>query len=133
MENKIQIDPREDPHLFNRVATASETLAEISDSEISGAEKTLDEIVGARGARFVQAEWSQVEVPLPSGPRRMVRLRLTDPLFSETKEEVFEPVELRNPNLMRTRLIQVWSEFLRELSHKQMDRVHEMVTTLEGD
>ncbi len=132
MENKIQIDPREEPHLYDRVSTASETLAEISDSEISGAEKTLGEIVGARGARFVQAEWSQVEVPGPSGPRRMVRLRLTDP-FSETKEETFQPLELRNQNLMKTRLLQAWSEFLQDLSHKQMDRVHELVETLEGD
>jgi hypothetical protein len=132
MENKIQIDPGEEPHLYDRVSTASATLAEISDSDISGAEKTFGELVGARGARFVQAEWSQVEVPGPSGPRRMVRLILTDP-FSGTKEETFQPAELRNQNLMRTRLLQVWSEFLQELSHKQMDRVHEVVKTLEGD
>jgi len=132
MENKIHIDPEEEPQLYDRVSNASETLADISDAEISGAEKTLAEIVGPRGARFVRAEWSLVEGSGPSGPKRMVRLRLTDP-FSGTKEETFQPAELRNQNLMRTRLLQVWSEFLQQLSHKQMDRLHETVRTLEGD
>jgi len=132
MENKIQIDPREDPHLYDRVSTASESLTEISDAEISGGEKILSEIIGARGARFVRAEWSQVEVSGPSGPKRMVLLKLTDP-FSETKEVTFQPAELRNQDLMKTRLIYVWMEFLQQLSHKHMDQLHETVRTLEGD
>jgi hypothetical protein len=133
MENKIHIDPEEEPRLYDRMSNASQTLADISDAEISGAEKTLDEIVGPRGARFVRAEWSLVQVSGPSGPRRMALLRLTDPLFSETREETFQPVELRNPALMKTRLLHVWREFLQHLSHKQMDRLHETVRTLEGD
>jgi hypothetical protein len=132
MENKIQIDPREEPHLYDRVSTASETLTEISDADISGAEKTLDDIVGTRATRFVQAEWSRVEVPSPSGPKHMVLLKLTDP-FSMTIEEYFQPTELRTQDHMKTRLLHVWREFLQQLSHKQMDRLHETVSTLEGD
>jgi hypothetical protein len=133
METRIQVDPDEDPNLHRRLSQAAETLEGISEAELSEAEKTFREIVGPRATRFVRAKWSQVEDQGSFGPKHMVLLRLTDPLSEIAAEEKFEPVELKSPPLMKTRLIHVWREFLQKLSHKQMDRLHETVKTLEGD
>lgn len=133
MESRIHVDPGEDPNLHRRLSQATETLEGISKAELSQADKTFWEIVGPRAIRFVRAEWIPIEVQGSFGPKHMVLLRLTDPLSEIAAEEEFEPVELKSPLLMKARLLHVWREFLQQLSHKQMDRLHETVKTLEGD
>ncbi len=118
MDIKIQIDPEREPALYDRLRSAS---------------KTLEEIVGPQAARFVkEVEWSEFEDSGPLGPKHAVRLKMIDP-FAGTKEETFQPVELRSPGYMKTRLREVWGEFLRQLSDEQMERIDHMVNALEGD
>lgn len=114
----IRVDPEADPALYDRLRTAS---------------MTLREIVGPRAARFITAvEWSLIPDSGLSAGRQAIRLKMTD-RFSGTVEESFQPVELRSPGYMTTRLRDVWTRFLRQLSDEQMDRIDHMVTTLEGD
>lgn len=114
----IQVDPESEPALYDRLRNAS---------------KTLEEIVGPRAARLVTAvEWYPFLESSPSGPRQSIRLKMTDRL-SGTVEESFQPVELRSPGYMRTRLRDVWTRFLRQLFGEQMDRIDHLVTTLERD
>jgi hypothetical protein len=118
MEVKIQVDPENEPELYDRLLQAS---------------KTLEEVMGPRAARFVtEVEWSQLTDSGRLGPRNAIRLKMTDPL-SGTKETLFQPVELRSPGYMKTRLREVWSEFLRQLSDERMDRIDELAKTLERD
>jgi hypothetical protein len=118
MEVTIQVDPEKEPELYDRLRGASETL---------------EEIVGPRAARFVTAvEWSPFKDSGPFGPRQAVRLKMTDRL-SGTVEELFQPVELRSPDYLKTRLREVWGRFLRQLSHEQMDRIDQLASTLERD
>lgn len=118
MDVTIQVDPEKEPELYDRLRSASEAL---------------EEIVGPRAARFVGAvDWSPYTDSGPFGPRQAIRLKLTDRL-SGTVEEMFQPVELRSPGYMRTRLRKAWSRFLRQLSHQQMDRIDQFASALERD
>jgi hypothetical protein len=118
MDIRIQVDPETEPELYDR---------------LRGASQTLEEIVGPRAARFVKAvEWSSSTEPGQYGTKQAVRLKMTDRL-SGTVEDSFQPIELRSPQHMRTRLRDVWANFLRQLSHEQMDRMEQWVTADEGD
>ncbi len=114
----IQVDPEAEPQLYDQLRHASEAL---------------DEIVGPCAARFVTAvEWSPLTDSGPLGPKKAVRLKMTDRL-SGTVEESFQPVELRSPDYMKSRLREVWRRFLRQLSDEQMDRIDRTAITLERD
>ena len=118
MDVAIQVDPEKEPELYDRLRSASEAL---------------EDIVGPRAARFVSGvEWSRLTDSGPFGPRQAIRLKMTDRL-SGTVQESFQPVELRSPAYMRTRLREVWTKFLRQLSDEQMDRIDQMVSSLEGN
>ncbi len=118
MDVKIQVDPETEPELYDRLLNASQAL---------------EEIVGPRAARFVNAvEWSLSTVPGRFGAKQAIRLKMTDRLTG-TVEESFQPVELRSPQHMRTRLREVWAKFLQQLSHEQIDRIEQWVTTAEED
>jgi len=118
MEIKIQVDPEKEPELYERLRKAL---------------KILEEIMGPRADRFVSAvEWSQVKDSSPLGSEEAIRLKMTDCL-SGSKEEIFQPVELRSPGHMRSRLRDVWSDFLRQLSHEQMERLEASVAALAED
>jgi hypothetical protein len=118
MDVTIQVDPENEPELYDRLRGASEAL---------------EEIVGPRAVRFVSAvDWSPYTDSGPFGPRQAIRLTMTDRL-SGSVEELFQPVELRSPGYMRTRLRKAWSRFLRQLSHEQMDRIDQSVNALERD
>jgi hypothetical protein len=118
MDNKISIDPEEEPELYERLCHAS---------------RILEEVMGPGASRFVtEVEWSQLTDSGPLGPRKVIRLKMTDPVGG-VKETLFQPVELRSPGYMKTRLREVWSEFLRQLFDERMERVDELMTTLERD
>jgi hypothetical protein len=118
MEVTIQVDPVKEPELYERLCHAS---------------KILEETMGPRAARFVTAvEWSRPTDSGPSGSKNAIRLKMTDRL-SGAVDESFQPAELRSPGFMKTQLREVWGRFLRQLSDEQMDRLDEMVSTLERD
>jgi len=115
MEIKIEVDPEKEPDLYERLRNVS---------------KILQEIVRPRATRFVTTiEWSQFEDSGPGGPREAIRLTMTD-LYSGSKEAIFQPVELRSPDHMRSRLREVWGDFLEQLSDEQMDRLDASVDAL---
>ena len=118
MEIKVDLDPQKEPDLYERLRNAS---------------KILEEIMGPQSDRFVSmVEWSQFEDSVPFGPRQTIRLTMTD-LFSGCKVETFQPVELRSPGHMRSRLREVWGDFLRQLSHEQRVRLEESIAALAED
>jgi hypothetical protein len=118
MEIKIEVDPEKEPDLYERLLNASKILAEI---------------VGPRADQFVTTvAWSQAKDSGPLGPKEAIRLKMTD-LFSGTKEEMFQPVELRSPGHMRSRLRDVWGDFLRQLSDEQRLRLDASFAALAED
>jgi hypothetical protein len=119
MEIKIQIDPEKEPELYELVCHAS---------------RILGEVMGPRAARFVtEVQWSQLPDFGPLGvPTHVIRLKMTDPL-SGIVEEWFQLVELRSPGFMKTRLLEVWRKFLRQLSDERMDSLDAVADALEGD
>jgi hypothetical protein len=118
MEIKIEVDPEKEPDLYERLLKAT---------------KILEEIVTPRAVRFVTTiEWSQAKDSGPMGAKEAIRLKMTD-LFSGSTEEIFQAVELRSPDHMRSRLRDVWRDFLRQLSHEQTDRLEASVAALAED
>jgi hypothetical protein len=119
MEIKIEVDPEKEPDLYERVRKASKILTE--------------EIIRPRAAQFVRTiEWSLVENFGPVASKKAVRLTVID-CYSGSKEEIFQPVELKSTDQMKSRLRQVWGDFLEQLSDEQMDRLDASIAALGKD
>jgi hypothetical protein len=119
MDILIDIDPEKEPELYDRVRAASKILTE--------------EIIRPRAVEFVKSiEWSPVELAGPLQSKRAVRLTLVD-CYSGSKEGAFQPVELRSPAHVKSRLRVLWGDFLQQLSDEQMDRLDASFAALGRD
>jgi hypothetical protein len=85
-------------------------------------------VVDSRFAAEAEAEWSVVR---NGGPSPGFLLRISDPV-AEAKG-VFSLEEFKDTSQMRRHLNWLWGDFLQDLSHKQLDKLHQTVQQLEGD
>jgi len=107
-----------------------EIEAEIRDnpalaSEVDRATRLLKAELGP-SAGLVTARWSQ-----PQGDRGRVVLEISD--WTGSAEDSFGREELATSPRLADRLHRLWGDLLQVRSHKQMERVKQLVQELEED
>lgn len=107
-----------------RIAPEIERDQQLGDHVRYATDLLIDEL--GRSADLAEAEW--IAVP---GDRPRVRLTLAS--FGGSLSADFSADDLRDEAQLRRRLSGLWGDLLRERSHAQLQRVHQVVQELEGD
>lgn len=93
---------------------------------IERANRILEDELG-ESAKLVSAEWSLVK---DAQGRELILLTLSD--FTGDTHTVFAPEEFKRASSLRGHLYRLWGDLLQGRSHKEYEKVHQIVSSL-GD
>ena len=85
------------------------------------ATQRLEEVIG-QTVTEVSAQWSQGQ---DKHGRRIYTLTLSD--AAQQMSATFSLDELRSPRQLRSRLLDLWGDFLRAVSDAQMKKIQQMI------
>lgn len=113
MEIKNSIDPATLPTLYE--------LAERGKDQL---EKEIGDWVGPPDLKI---EWRCYGSPAS------IRLVIQDPLLPIEFTAAFTPNDFEEPERLGYKVLRTWAMYLKERSHSQLDRLDQLVKSVEGD
>lgn len=106
------------------------TLPMLHELAERGKRQLEEEIGDWVGSPDLRIEWRYYGSPAREGP---LNLEIQDPLIPILFAASFRLEDFDDPERLRYKVLRTWAMYLKERSHRQLDRLDQLVKSIDGD